>query len=169
LLSDEICNYTRQLHDVEAARINIQITLSARGMELDIVQIRNICRSGEPSGFADSFSELINFMDRGGGRVYSLEEDSGVSELLHIGAFTQTTEKLDNLALFGDVIIIDGTHGPLKTDWEVVPITLLHRGRHLQAGGIMFAPLLPRSYSMASESSCRNQSGLDTKLDCPCD
>jgi hypothetical protein len=34
---------------------------------------------------------------------------------------------------FGDVLEIDGTHVPLKTNWEIVPITLMDCGRHMSA------------------------------------
>jgi hypothetical protein len=42
------------------------------------------------------------------------------------------------LAEFGDVVEIDGTHGPLTTNWEIIPITVLDRGRHVHCGGIVF-------------------------------
>jgi hypothetical protein len=36
----------------------------------------------------------------------------------------------------GDVIEIDGTHVPLKTKWENVPITVMDSGLHIQYGGV---------------------------------
>jgi hypothetical protein len=39
----------------------------------------------------------------------------------------------------GDGIEIDGTYAPLKTNWEIVPITLMYSDRHIQCVGIMFA------------------------------
>jgi hypothetical protein len=74
-----------------------------------------------------------------GGRVYFLEEDNGDDQLLRVTVFVQAAEELENLGTFGNAIAIAGTHGPLNTEWEVVPVTLLDRGRHIQVGGIMFA------------------------------
>jgi hypothetical protein len=53
--------------------------------------------------------------------------------------FTQMPDEHQTLEQLGDVIEIDGTHAPLKTNWEIVPITVIDSGRHIQCAGIMFA------------------------------
>jgi hypothetical protein len=35
--------------------------------------------------------------------------------------------------------VIDGTHAPLTTNWEIPPITAMDAGRHIHAAGIVFA------------------------------
>jgi hypothetical protein len=35
------------------------------------------------------------------------------------------------LARFINVVEIDGTHSPLKTNWEIIPITVLDRSCHV--------------------------------------
>jgi hypothetical protein len=51
--------------------------MKSRGIDLAIVQIRNICRRGELACFADSSPHFINCTQHGDGRLYSLEEDIG--------------------------------------------------------------------------------------------
>jgi hypothetical protein len=38
-----------------------------------------------------------------------------------------------------DVIEIDSIHASLNSNWEIVPITVMDSGHHIQCGGIMFA------------------------------
>jgi hypothetical protein len=43
------------------------------------------------------------------------------------------------LSQFGGIMEIDGTHIPLKMNWQIIPIAVLDRGRRVHSGGIAFA------------------------------
>jgi hypothetical protein len=104
------------LHEIGISPLKIQMALQLRDIDLAMVEIGSICRPGELVCFADSSAELINFMQRGDGRIYSLEEYIDGRGFFRVAIFTQTQEEIQNLEIFGDVIDIDSPHDPLKTD-----------------------------------------------------
>jgi hypothetical protein len=61
---------------------------------------------------------------------------------MRVVAFKQTPIEPEKFCRYGEVIEIDGTHAPLKTNSELVPITVMNRGRHIHSGGMMFAAYL---------------------------
>jgi hypothetical protein len=112
--------------------------LKARGVRLSNTQIHHICKPGHLEAFRDSSSALMSLMRGVHGNVAEYEELFYQSRV-RVAVFMQMPEENAILAEFGDVVEIDGTHGPLKTNWEIIPITVLDRGRYVHCGGIVFA------------------------------
>jgi hypothetical protein len=138
LLSDEMREYVQELHRIGVSPLKIRLALEARGVQVSSGQIQNICKPGCLQAFTDSSAELINFVVSNGGSFCTYDERIR-EEYARVAVFTQMPEERNILSELGDVIEIDGTHAPLKTNWEIVPITVMDCGRHVHCGGIMFA------------------------------
>ena len=52
---------------------------------------------------------------------------------------TFTKDELDNLRNFGDLISIDPTYCNLKSNWSVIPLTVIGSSRELLSGGCVFS------------------------------
>jgi hypothetical protein len=138
LLSDEMREYVAELHRIGVPPLKIQLALEARGVLLSSPQIQNMCKPGHLKAFTDSSEGLIGWVINNGGSVVTYQEQIH-HETARVAVFTQMPDELLNLQQWGDVIEIDGTHAPMKTNWEVIPITVMDAGRHIHAGGIVFA------------------------------
>jgi hypothetical protein len=112
--------------------------LEARGVRLPSAQIHSICKPGHLEGFGDSSAALMSLMRNVHGNLAKHKESFHQSRV-RVAVFTQTPEENAILAEFSDVVEIDGTHGPLTTNWEIIPITVVDRGRHVYCGDIVFA------------------------------
>jgi hypothetical protein len=124
LLSDEMCDYVQDLRRIGVSPLKIQLALQARGVHLSCGQIHNLCGPGCFAAFTDSSAELISWVVDYGGACYSYDERIH-DDVARVAVFTQMPDKRQVVHEFGDVLEIDGTHAPLKTNWEIVPITLI--------------------------------------------
>jgi hypothetical protein len=138
LLSGELRDYVQELHRIGVPPLKIQLALQARGVRLSCGQVHNICRPGHLRAFEESSAELMNLVRHEGGHVAEYREAFHDTQV-RVAVFTQMREENACLSELGDVIELDGTHGPLKTKWEIIPVTVLDRGRHVHCGGIAFA------------------------------
>jgi hypothetical protein len=131
-------DYIQELRCIGVPPLKIQLALQARGVHLSCGQIHNLCRPGCLAAFTYSSSELISWVVDHGGACYSYDERIQ-DDVIRVAIFTQLPDERQVIHEFGDILEIDGTHAPLKTNWEIVPITLMDCVRHIQCGGIMFA------------------------------
>jgi hypothetical protein len=138
LLSDELLEYVQELHRIGVPPLKIQMVLEARGVRVSSAQIHHICKPSHLEAFGDSSAALVSLIRDVHGNLAEYEESFHQSRV-QVTVFTQIPENNAILAEFGDVVEIDGTHGPLKTNWEIILITVLDHGRHVHCGGIVFA------------------------------
>jgi hypothetical protein len=138
LLSDEMRDYVQELRRIGVSPLKIQLALQVRSVDLSCGQIHNLRRPACLAAFTDSSAELISWVRDHGGACYSYDERIH-DDVARVAVFTQMPDERQVVHEFGDVLEIDGTHAPLKTNWEIIPITLMDCGRHIQCGGIMFA------------------------------
>jgi hypothetical protein len=138
LVSDKLREYVQELHRLGVTPLTIQMALEARGVRLSSAQIHHICNPGHLEAFGDSSADLMSLMRNVHGNVVEYEKSFHQSRV-RVAVFTQIPEENATLAEFGDVVEIDEIYGSLKTNWEIIPITVLDRGRHVHCGGIVFA------------------------------
>jgi hypothetical protein len=75
----------------------------------------------------------MNYVVAIGGACWTYDEHIH-DDLARATVFTQMPEENRMLQEPGDVIKIDGNDAPLKINWEIVPITVMDSGRHIQYG-----------------------------------
>jgi hypothetical protein len=65
---------------------------------------------------------LINWVLSHGGACHTYDERIH-HDVARVAVLTQMNDERHLREELGDAIEIDGTHAPLKTNWEIVPIT----------------------------------------------
>jgi hypothetical protein len=106
-------------------------------IRLSVWQVRNVVYNQGPIESAHSETlELETCMRKINGASYVLEEER---DEVHVrtAIATFTKDELQNLSEFGDVIALDATFVPLKLNWNVIPITVVGRGREIRSGGLV--------------------------------
>jgi hypothetical protein len=137
-VSDELRDYVAELHRIGVPPLQIQLALEARGILLSSPQIQNMCKPGHLQAFTGSPAGLISWVMSNGGSVHTYEERIH-AETARVAVFTQRPEEQEGLEQWGDVIEINCTYTPLKTNLAKIQITAMDAGRHIHAGGIEFA------------------------------
>ena len=77
-----------------------------------------------------------------GGITHYLDLPSDDGNTTRIAVLTIHKEELENLANFGDIIFVDGTHSALKMKWEILPLTLITKDYNITCGGILYAAIV---------------------------
>jgi hypothetical protein len=110
-----------------------------KGISLSTQQVRNLVyiRNTERDMHVETI-ELENYMASIGGKSFVMEEErEGKTVRTAIATFTRP--ELENLADFGDLVAIDPTFTPLTLNWNVIPITVVGKGREIRSGGIVMS------------------------------
>lgn len=96
-------------------------------------QIRSLYEQRSLSN-VDEIKELDELITANGGIIRYLPsiEDP-------IAIFTATKDEIDNGEVYGDVIVIDGTHYPNRNGFELVPVTCFDKSLHICSGGTLFS------------------------------
>jgi hypothetical protein len=110
-----------------------------KGVSLSTKQVRALVHSRDPSvGRLTETVELQRYMNTIQGLSYVMEEEwEGKRMRTAIATFTK--DELRNLEDFGDVIAIDPTFLPLNLNWNVIPLTVVGRGREIRSAGLIMS------------------------------
>lgn len=101
-------------------------------------QIRTISTKSESKLAQIETTELIDYMSSIGGIAIPLETEHN-GKIVREAVLTITQDELKLLNLYGDAIIVDGTHFPNKNNWQFYPITILDDNLEIFSAGTMFA------------------------------
>ena len=113
-----------------------QIIEALYNITLNPRQIHHVTEIPKSDNNTLETNDLYAYMKENGGicEIYSENRE----KVFRTAVLTMMPEERNNLFKYCDVIGIDGTYAPLKSNWTIVPITLLDEGRHIQSGGIIF-------------------------------
>ena len=110
-------------------------------MNIDFIstlQIQSIIEKNKFDTFTVESEDIIKYMKSKSGICEIFEIPNG-ENITRAAVLTIHQVELENMANFGDVLFIDGTHSNLKLKWEVFPITAITKDCNICCCGIMYA------------------------------
>jgi hypothetical protein len=139
-LSHELRDDVQELHRIGVSPLKIELALHARGVRLSYGHIHKSCRPGHLKAFEESSAEFMNMLRHAGGQVAEYQEGFHDTRV-RVAILTQMPEENACVSELGDVIELDGTHGPLKTNEEIIPVTVLDHGHHAHCECMRHPPI----------------------------